>query len=117
MNIILGEQAAAEARERYVVLELDSIRVKERDEVVKAYCVIETVGIDELSMVPTLTQAHQDLVENYRARNWDQVLDRAETLCGHWRGSLDSFYKDIMSRVQQFKITDPGPNWDGCLLR
>ena len=117
MNIILGKDAADSIGDRYVVLEVDSIRIKDTDQVLQAYCVIETVGIDELALLPALKKRHKDLVHQYRDRQWDQALESAEMLRGHWRGSLDSFYDHVVKRVLEFKTQEPGPDWDPSLLR
>lgn len=117
MNIILGNDAAAQARERYVVLELDSFQLPHRDDTITAYCVIEELTLDEISQVPHLETLHRDLMQHYRGRHWNYCLQAMDHLRGCWRGIMDSFYDELTQRIQEFQTNDPGPAWDGRVLR
>ena len=117
MNIILGEAAAQQARERYTVLELDSFQIQGHTDVVTAYCVIDHVPLEELALSPSLEALHQTLIENYRHRRWDQCHEAINNLRGHWRGALDTFYDALQQRVQEFQNQEPGSDWDGRVLR
>lgn len=117
MNIIIGAQNLSEIRDKYTVLELDTIRVQPDADPVTAYCVVESVTLDQIPMLQEYLVMHQDLITNYRARNWDFCQQAVATLRGKWGGEADGFYDEIESRVQGFRVNDPGPDWNGILDR
>ncbi len=113
MNIILGKENADEIREKYPVLELDTLMID--DQPVTAYCVVEMVSLDEIALLPHIQGHHEQLIENYKSRKWDQVLNDVESLRTHWRGELDSFYDIIEQRCREYLANDPGPDWTPVL--
>ena len=116
MNIILGDIAAQQARERYVVLELDRFRVPGQPQDITAYCVIEHIALDELSQVPDLTQQHQNLIDSYRVQDWDRCDQCLDQLRGRWQGVLDSFYDSVAQRIGQQR-DNPSESWDPVVIR
>jgi hypothetical protein len=115
MNIIFGKENISEVEEKYVVLELDTLRVQGLLEPITAYCVIENVGINNLPRVPEFKDLHQNLMINYRKRDWSYCQNALEYLTGFWGGEMDSFYQEINKRIEQFKQSDPGEAWDGII--
>lgn len=109
MNIILGKENADLAREKYTVLELDTLVID--GEPVTAYCVVEMVSMEEIALLPHIQDHHARLIENYKSRRWDEVLKDVESLRTHWRGELDSFYDIMEQRSRDLLADDPGPNW------
>lgn len=109
MNIILGTENAEQAREKYPVLELDTLLIN--NEPVTAYCVVEMVSLEELALLPHIQEHHARLIENYKSRRWDEVIKDVESLRTHWRGELDSFYDIMEQRSRELLENDPGPNW------
>ena len=45
MNIIFGTEMAQQAQDRYTVLELDTFNLMPTDQVITAYCLVESVPI------------------------------------------------------------------------
>lgn len=116
MNIILGEQAAQQAGERYVVLELDQFRVAGHPDVTTAYCVLEHVSLEEIPQIPELRSWHRDLIRAFRDADWDTCDRNLQRLRGHWNQELDSFYDHIDQRMQQQR-QQPESSWDPILDR
>lgn len=118
MNIIFASREDAEdLRQKYIVLELDSFRIAGADDVLTSWCVIDTSSIS-VTDLPRMTQyvdLHNNMMRNYRERNWKYCEDALEHLVGKWRGDVDSFYVTIEQRVKQYRDMDPGPNWDGLI--
>lgn len=118
MNIIFASREDAEdLRQKYIVLELDSFRISGADDVLISWCVIDTSSIS-VTDLPRMTQyvdLHNNMMRNYRERNWKYCEDALEHLIGKWRGDVDSFYVTIEQRVKQYRDMDPGPNWDGLI--
>lgn len=117
MNIILGHEAAEQAAQRYTVLELDSFHFASTDQVVPAYCVIENLSIDEMALLDKWKDLHSNLIKNYRNKNWSYCQQSIEHLTGKWQGELDSFYNELLGRVQQFAQKDPGEHWTWTIAR
>ena len=115
MNIIIGQKAASEVDDRYILLELDSFKIAQGQEPVKTYCLIEKINLGEVFALESRRELHQNLIKNYRLKNWKFCLDALEHLKGSWDRELDSFYEILESRIIEFQNTDPGPNWDGII--
>lgn len=114
MNIIFGKDATGAVSEKYIVLELDSVKVPGLVEVIPAYCLLDAQKIP-LTEVVTLDQfrdLHTNLIKNYRLQNWKYCTEAIDHLKGKWSGELDSFYTMLLERIEEFKITPPGPEWD-----
>lgn len=112
MHIILGEDNAVPLRERYTLLELDTIKLGKELDPLKAFCVLENIPPNDLLKLDQFTSLHDKLIENYRKRDWnfcDQALD---VLKGKWGGQVDTFYHEIEQRIAKYKEEDPGTSWD-----
>lgn len=115
MNIIIDPAQIESYREKYTVLELDTIRIIPGNIEVTAYCVVETIPITELPLTESKTNLHNNLMENYRKRDWNYCHQALEHLIGSWNKELDSFYEDIRNRVNLYMENDPGPTWDSVI--
>jgi len=115
MNIMFEDSITDEIRTRYILLPLDTFRLAAAKNTSTAYCLIENTPIQEMFSVDQYLDLHQNLVKNYYLRNWNYCEQAIEHLLGRWNGELDSFYKEINSRVQHFKEQDPGPDWTGII--
>ena len=115
MNIIFGTEMAEQAKERYTVLELDTFNLLPTDQVVTAYCLVETVPITEMPAVASLRDLHQNLMTEYRKQNWRYCEDTIAHLTGKWGGELDSFYTELYQRILTLKCQDLSNPWTGYL--
>ena len=117
MNIVLGEENIVEIKDRMTVLELDRFKVEKSDQIVTAYCVLENLNIGDLMQLESYKSLHQNLIKNYRLKNWSYCEQAIEHLYGKWAGQLDSFYDDLLVRIGKLKSVDPGPEWKGIIVR
>jgi len=113
MNIIFGTEMARQAQERYTVLELDTFNLLPTDEVVTAYCVVETIPIEEMPAIESLKELHSNLMTEYRKRNWHYCEDAIAHLAGKWHSELNSFYTELYQRIQTLKQADLPDDWTG----
>jgi len=113
MNIIFGLKSVEIFEERYTVLELDTFLLQPTNEVVTAYCLVETIPIQEMPAVVSLKELHSNLMAEYRKRNWRYCEDAIAHLTGKWRGELDSFYGELHQRITKLKQTDLSEEWTG----
>lgn len=120
MNIVFATQEEAkELGEKYTVLELDTFRFQNQPTPVTSYCILDTSSVT-LTDLPGLYQfvdLHNNMMKNYRLKNWKYCEDALEHLVGKWRGEMDSFYDIFSQRVQLYKQQDPGSTWDGSIIK
>lgn len=117
MNIIFGRDQASALGERYTVLELDTIRVKSNNTEIIAFCVVESIPIMNMPKVESMKNLHENLLIEYRKRNWNYCEQAMEHLVGFWGQEVDTFYNSMRDRIQEYAINEPGDNWDGVIDR
>lgn len=117
MNIILGEDQARPLAEKYTVLTLDSFSIASNPQPIKSFCVIENMPITEMAQCESYRDLHENLMINYGRRNWNYCEQAIEHLMGRWNRELDSFYTNLLDRVQQHKQQEPPEDWTPTLSR
>jgi hypothetical protein len=115
MNIILGRENVEQAQEKYTVLELDTLIINGSADPVTAYCLIEQVPIDQIAGIDQFRNLHNNLMKNYRLRNWKFCEDAIEHLRGQWGGELDSFYTEMSKRIVDLKKSVLSNDWNGTI--
>jgi hypothetical protein len=115
MNIIFGLKSVEAFEDRYTVLELDTFLLQPTNEVVTAYCLVETIPVQEMPAIESLKELHSNLMAEYRKRNWRYCEDAVAHLTGKWGGELDSFYGELLQRIMKLKQTDLSEDWTGQL--
>lgn len=115
MNIILGRENVEHAQEKYTVLELDTLLINGAADPVTAYCLIEQIPIDQISNIDQFRDLHNNLMANYRKRNWKYCEDAIEHLRGKWGGELDSFYTEMNQRISQLQQQVLDDDWRGII--
>jgi hypothetical protein len=116
MNIIFGD-SIKDIPDSFTVLELDTFRMVSEGRIATAYCVIEKIPLTDFDKLDAYKKVHADLVENYRRREWTYCEHAIEGLMGKWNGELDSFYSDLLLRVQAHRQDPPGNDWDGTRVK
>ena len=115
MNIILGQENASAIAEKYIVLELDTLKIDKELDPVTAYCLVEISSLTDLLAIESLRVHHAKMMENYKERRWEQCQRDVESLMGTWNGELDSFYSEINNRLINYISDEPGPDWTPVL--
>jgi hypothetical protein len=116
MNIIFGDDVK-NISENYTVLELDTIQVSSNNQMITAYCVVETIPLAEFPSVENNKKTHSMMLEQYRKQNWEYCIGAIDILMGAWNGELDTFYSEIRSRIEEFKKNPPPLDWDAVIKR
>jgi hypothetical protein len=111
MNIIFGTENAEQLRKKYTVLELDTFFVKELNQTATAYCIVQHIPLGELSQVENMQQLHNDLIRCYGQKEWIACNHAIENLMGFWNSELDSFYIDLLDRVNRYQASDLDAGW------
>lgn len=115
MNIIIDPVQLDDYREKYTVLELDTIRIMPGNKEVTAYCVVDVIPILELPLTESKKELHSNLLKEYRKRNWNYCHQALDHLMGSWNKELDSFYDDLRNRITAFTENNPPEDWDGII--
>jgi len=117
MNIVLETQVTSDIQNKYILLELDSFRFAQDLQPIKAYCLIEKLPLNEMIEIQQYIDLHHNLISNYRRRNWNYCEQAMEHLMGKWQQQLDTFYEDLLQRVQTHKVSGVADDWDGIIQR
>lgn len=115
MKIIVGEENIQEIKDKYTVLQLDTFSISGK--LVKSYCLIEQVPIEELSLLQHHAELHRNLMINYDKRNWNFCEQAIAHLFGKWNQELDSFYDNLSQRIKTFKQNEMNDDWTPILDR
>ena len=115
MNIIFGKDQGLDSK--HIVLELDTIRVGATGPERTAYCVIENVPLQEMTIVESLKESHQTLINEYRAQNWSKCERIIKQLTGMWGGEVDTFYEELSKRISLLKTQTLDESWTGVIIK
>jgi len=111
MQIIFGKEAVEQAKEKYTVLELETIPAG--DNKIEAYCVVPMESlVMEMNILDHNIALHEEFVQAIKDNNPQFCIDNAETLIGQFGGELDSFYRIIYDRCRKTNstvFTEPPP--------
>ena len=103
MQIIFDKKLVPELRERFIVLELDTVMQPELSEPIILYALIENVDINNIVNSNDIIEHHQILINAYKSSNWDVAESNANALKGTWGGELDEFYDLVLETVVKFR--------------
>lgn len=117
MNIIFGDNIAELAREKYTVLELDTLVMSGRDQAATAYAIVEKIPLQEMSTLDQFKDLHHNLMKEYRKRNWEYCEDAIKYLQGRWNTEIDTFYSELYDRIQSLKTQSLPNDWTGAILK
>lgn len=117
MNVVLGYENVKDIDQKYVVLELDTIKISQDHDPVTAYCVIEHLPLTEIVSLDQFRGLHENLLKNYRKRNWKYCEDAIEHLLGKWNGEVDSFYHELKTRIDGLRDQLLDDSWNGVIDR
>ena len=111
MQIIFDEKLVPTLRQRYVVLELDTVMQPEMTSPITLYALIENIGIEVLPNLIGLMQQHEIMVRHYKKSEWEEAIFNANELKGNWRGEVDEFYDMVIETCN--KNHENNTVWDG----
>lgn len=116
MHIILGDQVTEEVASKYIILELDTFQVQNKDQAISAFCLVENIPVNELSQADQFRDLHAQMIKNYKQGNWNFCEQAIEHLVGRWNGEVDSFYHEISNRINNLKTNKTDiQNWNASV--
>jgi hypothetical protein len=99
MQLIFGKEAADQMRDRFTVLELDTMDY--RGTPVTVYCVIaaEDMPLGELQYLEENKRLHAYLIEQISLGDSEKMLEAISHLRGKFGGAVDSYYDEVIKRM------------------
>jgi hypothetical protein len=97
MYIILGREAADALKENHTILELETLEREGKQ--VTAFCVVNSIPFGELPMLENHKSLHADFIKAYNDGNYKFCIDSFEHLIGKFGGEVDTFYIEILRRI------------------
>lgn len=118
MKVIFGREIAETVDDRMTVLELDTFFQPGLTKPITAFAVIENTSIPlmEIPQMSSLIELHNNMLAEYRKRNWNYCEQAIEHLRGKWGGEIDSFYYIIEKRIVELKQTNLPADWTGIII-
>jgi hypothetical protein len=101
MQIIFGRENAEKLRERYTVLDLETV---EKDGVsLEVFCLIpaEKIGLMDIPQLDNWTKLHNDFLHGYHTQQYNYCRQCIEDLMGKFGGEVNTFYEEILRRINE----------------
>jgi len=116
MNIIFGD-AVKEIPDSFTILELDTFRTPENPQETTVYCVVEKIPVTELATLDAYKKIHADVIQYYKQREWHYCQRAIKSLMGRWNGEVDTFYADLLTRLNQNIKQDVPEDWTAIIIK
>ena len=99
MNIIFGRENAEKLREKYTVLDLETLIVEGKE--IEVFCLIpaEKIALPDLPQLEQWTKLHNDFLHGYETKQYNYCRQCIEHLTGKFGGEVDTFYEEILKRI------------------
>lgn len=111
--ILVGETARSEADKLFALLEIDYLRVPEREEPLHIYALMGNPLVRASPKFRALETTHQEIFSAYRQQNW--ALARAlVNECRKLPAASGRLYDIYEGRINELERIPPGPGWDGA---
>jgi adenylate cyclase len=110
-QVMVSEFTREKIGDRFVVRELDTIRVKGKLQPVRVYEVLAEAASPAAAAVGRLQELHERGMEPYRQRRWKHALAAFEA--GREAFPSDTVFGLYVDRCRHFLRTSPGEDWDG----
>jgi hypothetical protein len=105
MNIIFGRENADILKDRYLVLDLETLILTNTEtnqtSEIETYCVVptEAIPLGDIHLIDSWAKLHQDFVNGYKKQEFDYCLQCLEHLKGKFQCYLDSYYSAMEERI------------------
>ncbi len=119
MLVVFGKETADKLKDRMTILELDTFMQPGLEEPITAYAVIEVqdIPLQDLPQLENMTLLHNTMWVEYRARRFNFCEQAMEHLRGKWKGTLDSFYEEFGTRINELKESQLPEDWSGIIYK
>jgi len=107
MEIIFGRENAEELRKKYTVLDLEELTLEDGRQL-EVFCLIplEKLKLEDIPKLPEWTKLHDDMLTGYKKGEYEYVEQCIEHLTGLFGGEVDSFYEELLRRIEENRIVE-----------
>jgi hypothetical protein len=99
MQIIFGRENAEKLREKYTVLDLETL---EKDgHTLEVFCLIpgDKISIGDLPQLESWVKLHHDFLNGLSKKEYSYCKQCIKHLTGKFGGEVDTFYEEIAKRI------------------
>lgn len=111
MQVIFDENLIPKLKDRYILLELDTVFHNGMVKPIILHAVVEYPSIEHFHKLSGIIEQHKNMIVKYKNGNWDEAIFECYCLKGSWLGELDEFYDSVIETCTQMRDTDTV--WDG----
>ena len=99
MDIIFGRDNATKLREKYTVLDLETLEVEGKS--MEVFCLIpaDKISIGDLPQLESWVKLHHEFLQGYQDKQYNYCKQCIEHLTGKFVGEVDTFYEEIAKRI------------------
>jgi adenylate cyclase len=116
VTVVLGENTYARVPE-LATLELDLIRVKGKTRPVRIFVLLGDEALASRDSFHQLVKAHDGMLAAFRGQRWEEALGALSSCRGLGAGlGLEGLYALYEERIEGFRASPPGPDWDGVYV-
>lgn len=110
MDIIFGRKNAEMLRRKYTVLDLETV-IKDGNSM-EVFCLIPAnkIALPDLPQLENWTKLHNDFLVGYQNKHYEFCKQCIEHLMGKFGGEVDSFYEEILRRINEEHSTEVAQN-------
>ena len=116
VKTVIGQETNTNVEDAYATLKLDLIAVKGKKESVAIFTLLGDTEMKNTASFKTLKEHHNQMLESYFNQNWDLALSKINICRNLMNGVMSEYYDMLISRIDEFKNTPPGENWDGVYI-
>jgi hypothetical protein len=117
MNIIFDTENIEAIKNNNIVLELDTFYFTKLDKTTTAYCVIDNVKLTDIEKIDQHQRLHAELISAYKNKDFTLCQDLLEHLIGVFDGEVDSFYNELIKRIDSIKTTNLPDGWTATIIK
>lgn len=103
MQIIFDKKLIPKLKDRYIILELDTVFHEGMKEPLTLYAVVEYPTMEHLYRLQSVIDQHVEMVDQYKNNKFDNAIFNAYALKGSWNGELDEFYDSVIEYSKQLQ--------------
>jgi adenylate cyclase len=116
VSIVIGEATQQKVKHLFALLELDLIQVKGKLRAVRIFTLLGDKTLKESLEFRQLAQLHQEMLLNYRSKNWLEALNLVRQCQQVKEFPLYKFYKIYERRISFFMENPPPEDWSGVYV-
>jgi adenylate cyclase len=116
VDVLLNENVVDSAP-AMATLELDLVQVVGKSEPARIFTLLGDETLAASPAFQTLRADQARMLGAYRAREWDEACQVLDQLRQSGWDALDGYFTMFRERVQAFKVSPPGSDWDGVERR